>query len=247
MPPRSIKVITEGATERVVGQKLHKRGILSQDATPEPIRWESKYGSHEGYEQVIALMQKELTIETLRAAPQRQQLLLLFDREDAASCQTKAAEIAKKLGLSLRPVADFPNLFEDDSPRLRVMLHIADASIKGINRYDFDGYILQLLQGPQKKAIAEALLGDKVQADPGLPDRLLCKAEQEMTDLMKSNGCPWTHAKSWLYAYMTAFQFRQSHVWFAEQVIEKSPRAEVETVFASLIRAWDLLAQGDPQ
>jgi len=245
MPPRSIHIITEGATERVVGKKLYDCLILSHDATPKPQQWKSEYGSREGYEQVIALMQK--TIEALRAAPQREQLLLLFDREDAPSCQSRADEIAGQLGLSFRPVEGFPNLFEDDAPELRVMLHLADASIQGINRYDFDGYILQLLQGPQKKAIAKALLGDKAQADPGLPDRLLYKAEQEMTGLMNSNGCPWTHAKSWLYAYITAFQFRQSHVWFAEQVIQKSPKAEVETVFASLIHAWDLLAQGGSQ
>lgn len=247
MASRIIRVITEGATERVVGIQLYDREVMSQYATPKPQQWTSKYGSREGYEQVIGRMREEHIIENLRASPQKEQLLLLFDREDARSSQARAADIAARLGLTFRSIKGFANLFEDDSAKLRVILHVASPQIAGIHRYDFDGYILQLLQGARKQDIARTLLGDQVKTSPDLPDKLLRKAEQEMTELMESNGCPWTHAKSWLYAYITAFQFRQSHVWFAAEVIAQSPREELETVFAPLIHAWDLLAQGGPQ
>lgn len=62
---------------------------------------------------------------------------------------------------------------------------------------------------------------------------------------MERNGFPWTHNKSWLYAYITAFQFRQSHVWFAEKVVEVAPQEALKRVFASLIAAWNLLLEGD--
>lgn len=248
MPSPKIHVIMEGATEREVGKVLREQGILSQRAEPEPPDWTSHFGkSREGYEQVIGTMQKQGTLDTLRDSSQQEQLLLLFDLEDVQLPQERADDIARKLRLSFHPVSGFDNLFEDCSPELHIILHVSNAPVAGINRYDFDGYILQLLQGPKKKEIAKALLGDKVKDDPDLPDKLLLKAEQEITGLMKSNGYPWTHAKSWLYAYITAFQFRQSHVWFAAKVVEKAPRDEVKKVLASLIHAWDILAQGGDQ
>lgn len=228
-----IHVVTEGATERVVGEVLHKRGILSKQAEPRPPQWR---GGREGFDQVIQALASQL-IPTLRTSGAQERLLLIFDQEDAATPQDRATLIGQSLGLQFSPYQSYSNLFECNKPDLHVMLHVSSAAIPGINRKDFDGYILQVLQGRNKMSVASRLAG--VQAP--VTNHLLTKAEHEIPQLMLKNGVPWTHAKSWLYAYITAFQFCQSHVWFARDVVQHVDRQELETVFESLIAAWNAL------
>lgn len=251
-----IHVITEGATEREVGKVLYERLLLSNSATPKPPAWtQSRRGSRDGYEQVISgIRGQEGVLETLRTeTAERQRILLLFDQEDASSTEERCRKIEADLRwldsqrfwetFNFTSIAGWSNLFKHRSDRLHIVLHIADARIDGLPGADFDGYLLRLLQGTAKQEIAERLLSADARL---LASRLLQKGEAEFGALMRSNGHPWTHSKSWLYAYITAFQFRQSHVWFARDVVRGAPEDELRRVFASLIIAWErLINYGD--
>ncbi|MGQ9482834.1 hypothetical protein [Chloroflexus sp.] len=227
-----IQVITEGATERVVGQELHKKGILSPQARPKLM---GEKRSREGYETVINYLRK--IVPDLEG-----KVLLMFDREGSPNPMVRRDKIESDLSVSqgfFIPIHPWANVFEHRQDNLHIVLHISDGIAPNIgNRGDFDGYILQLLQGRHKNTIAQALLGDHQQVNQ---NDILNKAEQEITDLMKRNHYPWQTAKAWLYAYITVFQFRQSHVWFAKRVVKVSPEDELKRVFASLIAAWDRL------
>lgn len=228
-----IHVVTEGATERVVGKVLHERSILSRKATPKPLDWK---GGHEGYDRVIQALKE--VMPTFGGPGKQERLLLVFDQEDVATPQNRAALINQALGLQLQPYnpQQYDNLFMHDDPNLRVMLHVSNATIPGINRKDFDGYLLMLLHGQNKTNLVQRLA--KVQA---ASNTLLHKAEQEIPQLMQQNGIPWTHAKSWLYAYITVFHYRQSHVWFAEEIVRHADEQDLCRVFSSLIAAWGAL------
>ena len=248
MTPIPILVITEGATEREVGRVLYEEGLLSQSARVEPTDWRSTIGSREGYEQVILALKERNPIAP-RMHNGSVRVLIVFDQEDTSSPQSRMEKIQSDLSdnnfwrnLSFQPINGTDNLFEHKDAQLHIVFHISNASVNGISRKDFDGYILQLLQGPNKREIASRLIpsGQDV-------NRLLQKAEQEFTDLMSNNGFPWRHNKSWLYAYITAFQYRQSHVWFARDVVKAAIEVDCEitrSVFTSLITAWERLISG---
>ncbi len=241
MAGMEILIVTEGATEREVGKVLHDRGILSPAAKPRPAGWISPLGQRrEGYEQVIGALKEKDTLNTLRTSSTQERLLLIFDQEEDPTPQARVHIIGSELGLTFTEKAGYANLFECKEQSLHTLLHISNPDIPAINRRDFDGYILQLLQSSTKTAIARKLLDND-----DLIDKLLQKAEQEIPDLMHRNNYPWTHTKSWLYAYITAFQFRQSHVWFAGEVIRHAPEDQLRNIFRSLITAWDILVLGD--
>ncbi len=239
--PINIFVVTEGATEREVGKVLYERGLLNQNGNPRPPDWKSLYGkSREGYAQVIE------ALSNYPISP-GQRLFLIFDQEDAPSPQDRANRISRDLShqnpgiwssLSWTPLGIHPNLFKAQVRGTCIVLHISNAGDPTITNKDFDGYILQLLTGFEKMEIASQLVLSGM--DPNI---LLNKAEIEFTNLMERNGFPWQRNKAWLYAYITAFQFRQSHVWFAKRVVECAPDNELHRVFAPLIYAWDWLVQ----
>ncbi|MCB8954651.1 MAG: AAA family ATPase [Ardenticatenales bacterium] len=216
---------------------------------PQTRLWErAKAGSREGYNKVISgLKGKEGVLEPLRSSISLERVLLLFDQENDQQAEDRCRKIEADLrwsdpdgcwqSFTFESIAGWPNIFEHYSNKLHIVLHIADVRVEGLQGADFDGYLLQLLQGPASQNIAEKLLATQSQ----LANRLLKKGEEEFTVLMQSNGHPWTHAKSWLYAYITAFQFRQSHVWFARDIVEKAPEDQLRQVFASLIAAWECL------
>ena len=228
--------ITEGATERRVGLVLYNRKLLA-GAQPKP----GLIGlSREGYNTVINEMHKQKVLQALEGAP-GVGLLLIFDQEGAKRPKDRTNEIEKELKLSFHPIRDcgHDNVFETQKGRLKIVLHISNAAAKGITNRDFDGYILNLLQGPYKKKIAKELANGQNYIE------LLKKSEEEMTNLMQRNHYPWSHNKSWIYAYITAFQFRKSHVWFAEEVVKKAPKKALREVFSSLIDAWNWLVKGE--
>lgn len=236
-----ILVITEGATEREVGKVLYDRGLLNKQGQPKPPNWKSAFGQNrEGYDQVI----KALANHSINS---KQRILLVFDQEDAPSPQHRANRIAQDLSrqnprtwssLSWVPLGIYSNLFKAQVKSTCIVLHISNASGPNIANKDFDGYILQLLTGSAKIEIASQLAPSGIN-----PNILLSKAETKFTNLMRCNGFPWQRNKAWLYAYITAFQFRQSHVWFAKRVVECAPLNELRRVFAPLIAAWDWLVQ----
>ena len=239
--PVDILFVTEGATERAVGKVLYERRLLNQDGRPHPPGWTSLYGrSREGYDQVI---------EALSNHPisSGQRILLVFDQDDASSPQDRANRIAQDLShqnpgiwgsLSWTPLGTHPNLFKAQVRGTCIILHISNAAAPNITNRDFDGYILQLLSGSGNVTIAS-----QIAPSSALAPQLLQKAEIEFTNLMNTNGFPWVRNKAWLYAYITAFQFRQSHVWFAQKVVECAPEDELRRVFFALIYAWDWLVQ----
>lgn len=235
-----IFVITEGATEREVGRILHQRGILSQQGVPKPPHWKNPIGRREGFDQIIAKLTEERLLETLQQGTSPNRLLLIFDQEDTSTAIDKAKMISTRLGLHFIQYKSHANLFEHHSGNLRILLHISSPTTSNIARKDFDGYILQILQSlgdDQKLALGQRLLGN--QAATLNINEIFRKAEHEIPALMERNHYPWTHAKSWIYAYITAFQFRQSHVAFACAVVEASPENTIKTVFDPLIAAWE--------
>lgn len=233
-----IFVITEGATEREVGRILHQRGILSQQGVPRPPQWKNPIGRREGFDQIIAKLTEERLLETLQQGTSLNRLLLIFDQEDTSTAIARATMIGTRLGLNFTQYKSHANLFENHSGNLRILLHISSPTTSNIARKDFDGYILQILQSlgdDQKLALGQRLLGNQAVNI----NEIFRKAEQEIPALMERNHYSWTHAKSWIYAYITAFQFRQSHVAFACAVVEASPENTLKTVFDQLIAAWE--------
>lgn len=230
-----ILIITEGATEREIGKVLYERAVLSQQASPKPPNWKGQ--QREGTEQVLKHT-RDIIEGSLLQSSQQERLLLVFDQEDAPTPQARAEWIGQRLNLTFTPhrSPQFSNLFISEKASLRVLLHISNAVVPGSSRGDFDGYILQLLQGAGKIQIAQKIIGNNA---PLSAQQLLDKAEKEMTDLMQQNGYPWTHAKSWLYGYITAFQYRNSHVAFARKVVECAEEAELCSTFEALITAWN--------
>lgn len=245
-----IYFIPEGATEQEVVQLLYKRGILSQSAELKAdILDREREG---GYDQVIKLLQSLRGGEGILKAIERRyslsqkrskgpaRVLLVFDQENARTSEERADEIWKDLGLSFDSIIDkCENLSEHKSENLHAVLHISS-----INEWNmFEGYILELLNGPNRLLIAENLM--RSNKDPSKAEKLLNKAEREFTELMEKNGFPWIDAKARLYAYITAFQFRGSHVWFAKEVVEAAIKAgikqELQRVFDCLIKAWERL------
>ncbi|RMG19696.1 MAG: hypothetical protein D6732_29540 [Methanobacteriota archaeon] len=247
-----ILIITEGATEREVGKVLWERGVLSQVGIPKPPNWKSMIGSREGYEQVINALAKDNPIAPFVNDEQCTRVLLIFDCEDSPSPSARKAKIENDLkskdesgfwnAVSFNPVSDFDNLFEFKSDNLHLVCVISAPNVDGIsNRLDFDGYIIQLLQGQASQEIAQKLVEQSQHHNVA---DLLRKAKDELTELMNRNGYPWTHSKSWLYAYITVFQYRQSHVWFAKRIVEQAPEEELHRVFAPLTTAWTRLLTG---
>lgn len=231
---QSINLFVEGPTEREVCNILRKRRLVSasygvQEGAGRPFQY--------GYEAVISGIKDVISSSS---PPSEEKYLTILDRENL-SIDARREEIEREWGISLVQFNDSHlNVFEYRQDNLHIVLHISNGIVAGINnRGDFDGYILQLLQGGHKGTIAQALLGNH---PPQVNQNdILNKAEQELTGLMARNGYPWQTAKAWLYAYITVFQLRQSHVWFARRVVEVSPEDELKRVFASLIAAWDRL------
>ena len=238
-----IFIVTEGRTEREVGKVLCQRGLL-RGANPKSPNWRSPFGPREGYNQVIGAL-AQLTPEP------GQRFFLIFDQEDAPSERERANQIARDLQnvnshnwgrLAWAPLSSsYPNLFKAHHEGTCLVLHISNASGTRIHNRDFDGYILQLLQGPNAANIVQRI----IPANMGLsPNDLMAKADNEFTQIMQRNGFPWQRNKAWLYAYITAFQFKNSHVWFASKVVEeaiKQNKKVVQQTFASLIYAWNWL------
>ena len=238
MSRAEVLIITEGATEREVGNVLYQKGILHNGLTPRP---PSGIRPREGYNAVVDILTRANPLLGLPSTAGN--VLFVLDQEDSPTPLDRKDQFLRDLqkrdpfgfwsGISFSPV--YNNVFEHQANNLHLVLHISDAIVPGISRRDFDGYILNILQDPninQKVAGGVVASGQNCQ-------KLLQKAEIEFTNLMSSNGYQWTHAKSWLYAYITAFQYRGSHVWFARDVVTYTPDNELRRVFASLIAAWN--------
>lgn len=238
MSRAEVLIITEGATEREVGNVLYQKGILHNGLTPRP---PSGIRPREGYNAVVDILTRANPLLGLPGAGGN--VLFVLDQEDSPTPLDRKDQFLRDLqqsdtvgfwsSISFSPV--YNNIFEYQANNLHLVLHISNAIVPGILRRDFDGYILNILQDPninQKVAGGVVASGQNCQ-------KLLQKAEIEFTNLMSSNGYQWTHAKSWLYAYITAFQYRGSHVWFARDVVTYTPDNELRRVFASLIAAWD--------
>lgn len=243
-----ILVITEGATEREVGKALYEKGVLSPHGKPQPPEWKGLVGSREGYENVIRALREKNPVPSIIRKGQQAKVLLIFDQENSPTPQTRKDKIETDLkagaefwtNISFSPVDGYNNLFEYCHNELHIVLHVSSPGISGLAQ-DFDGYLIQLLQGSSKHAIVARMLP---KSQRGKFTELLNKAEVELTELMKKNSFPWTHTKSWLYAYITVFQYRTSHVWFAAEVVKHAANDELKTVFSSLVAAWDRLIQG---
>lgn len=235
-----ILIVTEGATEREVGKVLYERGLLDNSARPRPPDWRSLFGgSREGYHQVVEALARDNTV-----LQSDNRILLVFDQENLPTASDRANQLIQDLqarnslwnGLSWSQLSAHTNVFTAQHNGARLALHVSNAADPGIANRDFDGYILDLLRSGARTTIVSHLIPSTQN-----PNRLLQKAEIEFTNLMRANGYPWDRNKSWLYAYITAFQFRQSHVWFAAEVIRHAPDDELRRVFRALIDAWDWL------
>jgi len=239
-----VLIITEGATEREVGDVLYQKGILHNGLTS---RLPSGIPRREGYDAVVNILTRANPLLALQRTGGK--VLFVLDQEDSPSQLDRKDKFLRDLqqrdtggfwsSISFFPSPNYSNVFEYQANNLHLVLHISDAIVPGISRRDFDGYILNILQNP----VINQQVVSRIVASGQNCQRLLQKAEIEFTNLMVSNGYSWTHAKSWLYAYITAFQYRGSHVWFARDVVTHTPDDELRRVFASLIAAWNCFEQ----
>ncbi len=248
-----VTVVTEGLTEWRLAHALYKRKILDNSTMQPP----SKGGAtppRQGYPYALnRLLSKEKNVgllEDYRKGPHARRLLVIVDQEKLDSPTERAADVERHFqefggrnqikfweNFSFRSLGDHENLFVHSSKKMELALHVSDAPGPGGNR-DFDGYVLQLLQRPEKNAIAEDLV-----KDARLAGKLLRKAEEEMPALMSDNGFPISSSKAWIYIYIAAFQQRKSLVGFAESIVEKAVEDALKEVFAPLIAAWNALQQ----
>jgi len=232
--------ITEGATEREVGNVLYQKGILHNGLT---YRLPSGIRPRQGYDAVVDILTNENN-PLLALQGTGGKVLFVLDQEDSPSPLDRKDQFLRDLqqrdkygfwhGILFAHSLVGVNIFEYQANNLHLVLHISDAIVPGISRRDFDGYILSILQNSNINQQVVSRIDERQNCQ-----QLLHKAEIEFTNLMVSNGYLWTHAKSWLYAYITAFQYRGSHVWFARDVVKYTPDDELRQVFASLIAAWN--------
>jgi len=235
-----VLIITEGATEREVGNVLYQKGILHNGLTS---RLPSGIRPRQGYDAVVDILTNENN-PLLALQGTGGKVLFVLDQEDSPSPLDRKDQFLRDLqqrdkygfwhGILFAHSLVGVNIFEYQANNLHLVLHISDAIVPGISRRDFDGYILNILQNSNINQQVVSRIDERQNCQ-----QLLHKAEIEFTNLMVSNGYLWTHAKSWLYAYITAFQYRGSHVWFARDVVKYTPDDELRQVFASLIAAWN--------
>jgi hypothetical protein len=235
-----VLIITEGATEREVGNVLYQKGILHNGLT---YRLPSGIRPRQGYDAVVDILTNENN-PLLALQGTGGKVLFVLDQEDSPSPLDRKDQFLRDLqqrdkygfwhGILFAHSLVGVNIFEYQANNLHLVLHISDAIVPGISRRDFDGYILNILQNSNINQQVVSRIDERQNCQ-----QLLHKAEIEFTNLMVSNGYLWTHAKSWLYAYITAFQYRGSHVWFARDVVKYTPDDELRQVFASLIAAWN--------
>jgi len=235
-----VLIITEGATEREVGNVLYQKGILHNGLT---YRLPSGIRPRQGYDAVVDILTNENN-PLLALQGTGGKVLFVLDQEDSPSPLDRKDQFLRDLqqrdtndfwqNISFSQHANTNNIFEYQANNLHLVLHISNAEVPGISRCDFDGYILNILQNSNINQQVVSRIDERQNCQ-----QLLHKAEIEFTNLMVSNGYLWTHAKSWLYAYITAFQYRGSHVWFARDVVKYTPDDELRQVFASLIAAWN--------
>jgi hypothetical protein len=237
--PAEVLIIAEGATEREVGNVLYQKGILHNGLTS---RLPSGIRQREGYDAVVDILTRANPLLALQGTGGK--VLFVLDQEDSPSPLDRKDQFLRDLqqrdkygfwhGILFAHSLVGVNIFEYQANNLHLVLHISDAIVPGISRRDFDGYILNILQNSNINQQVVSRIDERQNCQ-----QLLHKAEIEFTNLMVSNGYLWTHAKSWLYAYITAFQYRGSHVWFARDVVKYTPDDELRQVFASLIAAWN--------
>ena len=240
MSRAEVLIITEGATEREVGNVLYQKGILHNGLTS---RLPSGIRPRQGYDAVVDILTNENN-PLLALQGTGGKVLFVLDQEDSPSPLDRKDQFLRDLqqrdkygfwhGILFAHSLVGVNIFEYQANNLHLVLHISDAIVPGISRRDFDGYILNILQNSNINQQVVSRIDERQNCQ-----QLLHKAEIEFTNLMVSNGYLWTHAKSWLYAYITAFQYRGSHVWFARDVVKYTPDDELRQVFASLIAAWN--------
>jgi len=248
-----VTVLTEGLTEWKVFHALYKKKIIDDSIMePKPPEDKANITPREGYEQLLERLlskrKKSGLLNDYINGPFLRRVLLVVDQELLKEPPERAAHIERHFqdfggrnhidfweNFRFSPCPGFDNLFLHRSEKLELMLHVSDESGPTENR-DFDGYILQLLQGRKKDEIVTELITDKQ-----LTKKLIRKAETEMPALMTANGYPISSSKSWLYFYIAAFQQKKSHAFFAGEVVRHSPDTELRKVFAPLIAAWDAL------
>ena len=225
-----------------------------EDSSQEKDGQEKHRRVREGSNVIPALKNENFIAPKVRGGKETR-VLLVFDQEESSSPLKRAKKIETQLKdgdpsnfwvkVDFQPIGGFDNLFEHKEGKLHIVLHISSAHIDGINNRDFDGYILKILQGKYGKDIIKRLASQSISTDD-----LIRKAEKEITELMRNNGFPWTHAKSWLYAYITVLQYRQSHVSFSRKVVEEAIKVSkdyVAQIFKSLVFAWNKLATEELQ
>jgi len=238
--PAEVLIIAEGATEREVGNVLYQKGILHNGLT---YRLPSGIRPRQGYDAVVDILTNENN-PLLALQGTGGKVLFVLDQEDSPSPLDRKDQFLRDLqqrdkygfwhGILFAHSLVGVIIFEYQANNLHLVLHISNAEVPGISRCDFDGYILNILQNSNINQQVVSRIDERQNCQ-----QLLHKAEIEFTNLMVSNGYLWTHAKSWLYAYITAFQYRGSHVWFARDVVKYTPDDELRQVFASLIAAWN--------
>lgn len=239
-----IAVYAEGPSEWYAIYQLHRRDILNSAQLYGNRNNLSEWLKNNGSQAVqsIASLPKGIT-----------GVLLLYDLESAPSPVDEAQRIFGDAAI-IHQSSTYENVFWADVPGRRIVLHLSMEKGPTGNR-DFDGYVVNLIHEIGYKAVQlwfengelpRYLIDQRQESDTSFKD-IHDLGTNQIPELMKDTGWSIAMSKGFLYSYITSLQLNKSHVWFTEKFLKYAPRENLESVFASLIEAWNLLTQGDSQ
>jgi hypothetical protein len=236
-----VAAFVEGPTEWYVLDQLYKRNILNDGVL---------VGSDDRGNISNWIKQPSNLGGTFKNPP-ADHVLLLYDQEQSNSPDDVAKEIQNQIQQGTGIVPDFrqhnqfTNVFIGTlSSSVKVVLHVANAPGPNGNR-DFDGYIVALVENLRAQAVrswlsaeAPAYLRQHRQQNNVSDEQIHDIGCTQIPDLMQGQNWPILRSKSLLYAYITALQAGKSHVWFAEKLVRDAPVETLQSIFVTLIAAW---------
>ncbi len=243
-----VAVYCEGPTEWYIIYQLVKRNILHGNLI----------GDRDNIRPWI-VKPNDITKDLLDNLPNDlDRILLVFDQEQ----EDFPDDIRNKIncsGLNFNTIDEYPNVFIGFYRDKRVALFVANGTSPDGNK-DFDGYIVQLVERLGTKTVKlwfeDATNGRDDDRLPGYLRNLRSGNSTKyeivhslgFTDIpntMKEKNWPIQRSKTQLYAYITALQLNKSSVWFSEKLVKWAPEEVLKTTFASLIKAWEFLVEGN--
>ncbi len=256
MPPSipiAIEVFSEGATEKVVIEKLRSRGLCSH------VMEERGGGGDPAFLDKLRV-QLARWVALLKESPEPLRVLVLRDLDKHTGktverlCQSVLSIVQRQ-----QPDAELIKHGQHDNVfTLRTGLNGLSLTLHLANRfYDpsfvkatIDDYVLELALHPATAARlleSQRAAGQRQQPPrdwPITPSALIEKVTREIPALLQKNQIPpLLEAKEYLRFYATLLQLHSSPQTFAGKVLEHAQEPEIRTVFAPLLAAIQSLSE----